>query len=71
LFQRGKDAGHDVTQSVDHPDSVSDQIAAVRGQQSQFTGQIGHRIDNRQVAPQTDGLSDHVGILRIRLAPRQ
>jgi hypothetical protein len=41
LFQGGKDAGHHITQSVDHPDPVGDQVAAVRGQQSQFTGQIG------------------------------
>ena len=68
LFQGGKDAGHDVAQSVDHPDPVSDQVAAMRGQQSQFTGQIGHRIDHRQVAAQTQRFGDHVGILRIRLA---
>jgi hypothetical protein len=31
LFQGRKDAGHDIAQSVDHPDPVGDQVAAVRG----------------------------------------
>jgi hypothetical protein len=68
LFQGEKDAGHHVAQSVDHPDPVGDQVAAVRGQQDQFAGQIGHCIDHRQVAAHTQRFGDHVGILRIGLA---
>ena len=52
-LERRKDTGESVTQTVDQPDSVSDEIGPMRGQQREFRGQL-----SRWGSTQTD----HVGV---------
>lgn len=57
-----------MSQPVDHPHPVSDQVCPVGGQQAQVADQVTLVADNWQVAPDPCGLGDHKGVLGICLA---